>query len=113
MTVENNGALKGIRVIELGQLIAGPFCGQLLGDMVVVVRFLGQEPLPAHVINVVIDGGASQADICPPLENVPNHVRHVPPLAKQLGHASAICPGIAGIATRAGLSSAGMVSSAA
>ncbi|MDI1296175.1 MAG: CoA transferase [bacterium] len=33
MTVENQGALKGIRVIELGQLIAGPFCGQLLGDM--------------------------------------------------------------------------------
>jgi formyl-CoA transferase len=33
MTVENNGALADIRVIELGQLIAGPFCGQLLGDM--------------------------------------------------------------------------------
>lgn len=31
--VENNGALKGVRVVELGQLIAGPFCGQLLGDM--------------------------------------------------------------------------------
>ncbi len=29
----NEGALKGLRVIELGQLIAGPFCGQLLGDM--------------------------------------------------------------------------------
>lgn len=25
-------ALSGLRVIELGQLIAGPFCGQLLGD---------------------------------------------------------------------------------
>jgi crotonobetainyl-CoA:carnitine CoA-transferase CaiB-like acyl-CoA transferase len=27
------GALAGVRVIELGQLIAGPFCGQLLGDL--------------------------------------------------------------------------------
>jgi len=32
-TMQNNGALKDIRVIEMGQLIAGPFCGQLLGDM--------------------------------------------------------------------------------
>jgi crotonobetainyl-CoA:carnitine CoA-transferase CaiB-like acyl-CoA transferase len=29
----NTGALAGIKVVELGQLIAGPFCGQLLGDM--------------------------------------------------------------------------------
>jgi len=27
------GPLSDLRVIELGQLIAGPFCGQLLGDM--------------------------------------------------------------------------------
>jgi len=32
-TAENTGALCGVRVIEMGQLIAGPFCGQLLGDM--------------------------------------------------------------------------------
>ena len=33
MNADNTGALKGLRVIEMGQLIAGPFCGQLLGDM--------------------------------------------------------------------------------
>ena len=27
------GPLKGLRVIELGQLIAGPYCGQLFADM--------------------------------------------------------------------------------
>ena len=30
---ECGGPLAGLRVIEMGQLIAGPFCGQLLGDM--------------------------------------------------------------------------------
>ena len=29
---EPDGALKGLRVIEMGQLIAGPFCGQLMAD---------------------------------------------------------------------------------
>ncbi|AZI36989.1 putative CoA-transferase [Caenibius tardaugens NBRC 16725] len=33
MLADNTGALKGLKVVELGQLIAGPFCGQLLGDM--------------------------------------------------------------------------------
>ncbi|MFM6931271.1 MAG: CaiB/BaiF CoA transferase family protein [Novosphingobium sp.] len=33
MTASNPGPLRNIRVVELGQLIAGPFCGQLLGDM--------------------------------------------------------------------------------
>ncbi|MCB2046883.1 MAG: CoA transferase [Novosphingobium sp.] len=27
------GSLSDIRVVEMGQLLAGPFCGQLLGDM--------------------------------------------------------------------------------
>ncbi len=33
MSEANTGALAGLRVVELGQLLAGPFCGQLLGDM--------------------------------------------------------------------------------
>ncbi|HEX4830408.1 MAG TPA: CoA transferase, partial [Trebonia sp.] len=32
MGVSSHGPLAGVRVIELGQLIAGPYCGQLLGD---------------------------------------------------------------------------------
>ena len=35
MTTEKTGpfgALQGVRVIEMGQLIAGPFCGQLMAD---------------------------------------------------------------------------------
>jgi formyl-CoA transferase len=33
MAEEAAGPLAGLRVMEMGQLIAGPFCGQLLGDM--------------------------------------------------------------------------------
>jgi formyl-CoA transferase len=35
MTVDafKNGPLSDLRVLELGTLLAGPFCGQLLGDM--------------------------------------------------------------------------------
>lgn len=30
--IENTGPLKGLRLIEMGTLLAGPFCGQLMGD---------------------------------------------------------------------------------
>ena len=30
--IERTGPLKDLRVIEMGQLLAGPFCGQLLAD---------------------------------------------------------------------------------
>ncbi|PHQ66817.1 MAG: formyl-CoA transferase [Robiginitomaculum sp.] len=30
--IEATGPLKGLRVIEMGQLLAGPFCGQMMGD---------------------------------------------------------------------------------
>jgi formyl-CoA transferase len=44
-----NGPLSDLRVIELGTLLAGPFCGQLLGDMgaeVIKVEAPGQgDPL--------------------------------------------------------------------
>lgn len=32
MTVDDSLPLGDVRVVELGQLLAGPFCGQLLGD---------------------------------------------------------------------------------
>ncbi len=32
-TPASKGPLAGLRVVEMGQLIAGPFCGQLMGDM--------------------------------------------------------------------------------
>ena len=31
-TTNTNGPLKGLRMIEMGQLLAGPFCGQLMAD---------------------------------------------------------------------------------
>ena len=46
---QNQGALKDIRVVEMGTLIAGPFCGQLMGDMGAEVIKIEPPETPAEV----------------------------------------------------------------
>jgi crotonobetainyl-CoA:carnitine CoA-transferase CaiB-like acyl-CoA transferase len=54
----SRGALDGIRVLELGQLIAGPYCGQILGDFGAEVVKLEQPGTgdPMRSWGVVVDG---------------------------------------------------------
>jgi crotonobetainyl-CoA:carnitine CoA-transferase CaiB-like acyl-CoA transferase len=55
------GALAGLRVIEIGQLVAGPFCAQLLGDHgaeVIKIEAPGQ-PDPLRQWGQVLPGGQS------------------------------------------------------
>ena len=59
---EATGPLKGLRVIELGVLLAGPFCGQLLGDLgaeVIKVEPPGQ-PDPLREWGQAKPGGKSK-----------------------------------------------------
>ena len=51
------GALSDLRVIEMGQLLAGPFCGQLLGDFGAEVikwnlRDRGPNASVGHMVNL-------------------------------------------------------------
>lgn len=43
-----NGPLSDITVLELGVLIAGPFCGQLLGDFGAEVIKIEDRPGGSH-----------------------------------------------------------------
>ena len=52
---ETEGALAGVRVIELGMLLAGPFAGRLLGDM-------GAEIIKVEPVGCV---NSSVVPICP------------------------------------------------
>jgi len=40
-TNQNRGALEGLRVVEIGSLVAAPFCGKLLADLGADVVKLG------------------------------------------------------------------------
>ena len=56
--IETNGPLRGLRVVELGVILAGPFVGRMLGDF-------GAEVIKVEAPNVgdpMRDWGASRAD---------------------------------------------------
>lgn len=60
-TGEGRGALAGLRVLELGQLVAGPYCAQVLGDHgaeVIKIEAPGQ-PDPLRQWGQVLPGGES------------------------------------------------------
>ena len=43
------GVLDGIRVLDFGRYIAGPFCGMLLGDMGGLLLIPIEDPAVAHI----------------------------------------------------------------
>ena len=73
-----SGPLDGLRVIEMGSLIAGPFCGQLMGDM-------GAEVIKIELIERAIAAGSKRIEVASFV-----HPGRVP----QMADAEAVCAGL-------------------
>ena len=93
------GALQGLKVIETGQLIAGPFCGQLMADhgaWVPVERQRASEDGEAVVNAMVVAMAAPMLAVKPPgsdeplqVSNAPTSILDVPATIAQLSGISA------------------------
>src|SRR6185437_14960957 len=53
-----SGVLEGVRVLDFGRYIAGPFCGTMLGDLgAEVIRIEKLEGSEDRWVTPVVDGG--------------------------------------------------------
>ena len=58
MSIDQAGALQGVRVIDFGRFIAGPYCGMLLADMGAdVIRIDRRGGSEDRYIGPVAEGG--------------------------------------------------------
>ena len=108
-TAASHGPLQGLKVIEMGQLIAGPFCGQLLGHLVRQARTTGDgSEMLAHEVVIqktkrehslscgFVLRGASGLSFCMPFGIFWQSTFVVHPLKSQRCNAPSGCAVLAG-----------------